>query len=70
MTLDFRLLITFVYLCCWLVLSYTYSDNGEYYYTKTQPRVWQTHSWKIVFEALIIVFAVYFFLKVREETSR
>ena len=58
-----KLLITSLYLICWLVLSYMYSDNGEYYYTVTEPREWKTHSWKIIFEALIIIFALYFFLK-------
>lgn len=58
-----KLLITLVYLACWLVLAYMYSDNNEYYYTLTEPKNWTTHSWKIVFEALIIIFALYFFLK-------
>ena len=58
-----KLLITSLYLICWLVLSYMYSDNREYYYTITEPGEWKTHSWKIIIEALIIVFVFYFFLK-------
>jgi len=50
-----KLFITILYLICWLVLAYTFTDNRDYY----QP--WSENGWKIAFEALIIIFALYFF---------
>lgn len=55
-----KLFITILYLICWLVLAYTFTDNRDYY----QP--WSENGWKIAFEALIIIFALYFFYMVNE----
>ena len=56
-----KLLITFIYLLCWLILAYTLTDNDEFYYDKNGE--WGQHGWKMLFELFIIVFALYFFFK-------
>ena len=56
-----KLSITFLYLLCWLVLAYNFSDEGEFYYSKDKQLA--QHAWTIVFELLIILFASYFYWK-------
>ena len=53
-----RLCVTLLYLACWIVLSYTYTDTGEYYYTKTEPKDWSVHSWKIIFEVCVNLYFI------------
>ena len=43
------------------MLAYTLSDNSWFYYDEQGN--WNGHGWKILFELLIIVFALYFFFK-------
>lgn len=54
-----KLFITFLYLTCWLILASTFSDSKEREYYKPYDK----YAWKIVPEALIIIFASYFFYK-------
>lgn len=56
-----KLFITMVYLICWLVLAYYFSDRGEFYYDSNGE--WSHHAWTIVLEFFIIVFALYFYFK-------
>lgn len=53
-----KLLITFFYSIAWLVLAYHFPDERTYY------TPWKSNGWKILFEVLIIVFALYFLIEV------
>lgn len=60
--LLFRFVIAIFYMSLWLVLAYTLDDRNNFYFyfhTKTNYEM----IWEIFFEALIIVLALYFFLK-------
>lgn len=53
-----KLLITFFYSIAWLVLAYHFPDERTYY------APFKSNGWKILFEVLIIVFALYFLIEV------
>ena len=53
-----KLLITLFYCIAWLVLAYHFPDERTYY------TPWKSNGWKIIFEVLIIVFALYFLIEV------